>query len=71
MNGGYASKPYNPHVHMHLIPRHDHDLDSLGLPFHDELFGNHYTLSTEYQLSDEDRNRLTGIFRKKNLDAWG
>ena len=65
MNGGYASEPYNPHVHFHLIPRYAKPVSYEGETFSDALFGSHYTLSTSYQLADDARHSLTQALRNR------
>lgn len=55
MNGAYAAKPYNPHVHFHFIPRFDHVYRTENTEFVDSTYGNHYTLSNDFQLCEEDR----------------
>lgn len=69
MNGGYGTKPYNPHVHLHGIPRYARHVDGLDTPFEDVRFGDHYTLSTAYQLTDEERRRLTEALRERLAEA--
>ena len=59
MNGAYGKEPYDPHVHWHMIPRYDHVLDMLSEPFVDELFGTHYTMADDYQLTYGERIAVT------------
>lgn len=58
MNGAYAEKPYNPHVHFHIIPRYDHEIDVFGHVFSDETFGNHYVPNQKEFLTEEERRIL-------------
>ena len=55
MNGAYAEKPYNPHVHFHIIPRYDQEVKILGYNFEDDTFGNHYVPNKEEFLTEEKR----------------
>lgn len=65
MNGGYAEKPYIPHVHFHMIPRYDAPFTTSDGEFVDSCFGNHYELSDAYQLNDADRMLLCERLKKK------
>ena len=67
MNGGYAKKPYVPHVHFHFIPRYDHPVELSNGQFTDTRFGGHYELSEEFQLSLEDREKLCQHLRERIL----
>ena len=70
MNGGYASRPYIPHVHFHFIPRYDKPFETSDGAFVDTRFGNHYELSADYQLGAEDRSALCKRLRER-LQAKG
>lgn len=59
MNGGYSKKPYNPHVHFHIIPRYFNENSIADPSFIDENIAQHYTLSNEYQLEKSVRTQLT------------
>ena len=63
MNGAYGEKPYNPHVHFHLIPRYENEVKTDDGLFKDVCFGNHYTMSTDFQLNNEDRIRYYNILK--------
>jgi diadenosine tetraphosphate (Ap4A) HIT family hydrolase len=65
MNGGYAVKPYKPHVHFHFIPRYDHVYKRDTEDFIDTNFGDHYELSDEFQLNVEERAELCARLKKR------
>ena len=39
MNASYLEESPDPHVHWHLIPRYNHDVEFDGLVFEDPFFG--------------------------------
>lgn len=63
MNGGFAQKPYNPHIHFHFIPRYFEKSCSVDEGFVDENVAEHYTLSENYQLDYTSRKELVKLFK--------
>ena len=55
MNGGYATTPPNPHVHLHFIPRYKEPYQTRNGPFVDETFGTHYILKGNFERDLRDR----------------
>jgi ATP adenylyltransferase len=53
MNNAYKEKPYNPHVHWHLIPRYENPTQIGGLTFEDEEFGHMFTPRKERLVDDQ------------------
>ena len=56
MNGGYATTPPNPHVHLHFIPRYKEPLKTRNGDFVDETFGTHYILKGNFERDLQDRH---------------
>lgn len=52
MNNAYQDKPYNPHVHWHLIPRYENPVQIGGLTFEDEEFGHMFAPFKERLVDD-------------------
>lgn len=55
MNGGYATEPPNPHVHLHFIPRYKHPFATRDGDFIDKTFGTHYVLEGNFGRDKRDR----------------
>lgn len=51
-NNAFQEKPFNPHVHWHLVPRYEKPVEIAGETFVDEEFGHHYDFSREHLLDD-------------------
>lgn len=60
-NNAFQMKPYNPHIHWHVRPRYDKEIEILGHKFTDKEFGHHYARSTNLSVDD---NVATAIIRK-------
>jgi len=64
VNNSYRSKPYNAHLHWHLRPRYDHDVDVLDLKFTDPNFGEHYDRKTKLHIENDIQQCILDIVRK-------
>lgn len=58
MNNAYKERPYNPHVHWHLIPRYEKPVSIAGLTFTDEEFGHMFTPKKERIVDDRVVNEI-------------
>jgi len=63
MNDAFQEKPYNPHVHWHIKPRYDHDVEIAGTKFTDPDFGKHYDRSRKDKVSDAVVNNLVSLLK--------
>ena len=57
MNGGYATTPPNPHVHLHFIPRYQTPYPTRDGDFVDGTFGTHYVLQGNFGRDLRDRRQ--------------
>lgn len=53
MNHAFQKKPYNPHVHWHVKPRHDQPITFEGITWTDKEFGKHYDPKSKNVVSPE------------------
>ena len=58
MNNAYKEKPYNPHVHFHVRPRYDKEVEFAGEIFADPNFAEHYKRGIMNKVSDEVRKQI-------------
>jgi diadenosine tetraphosphate (Ap4A) HIT family hydrolase len=58
VNNSYREKPYDPHLHWHLRPRYDHEVNFDGITFTDPEFGKHYTLVRRVELPDQNVSNI-------------
>lgn len=67
MNASYLTEPPDPHVHWHLIPRYDHEVEFMGLLFQDPYFG---TMKPRpfRAVPDDVRNRIIELIKNSIPD---
>lgn len=53
MNNAYQEKPFNSHVHWHLIPRYEKPVEIADLTFKDEEFGRMFAAYKERLIDDQ------------------
>ncbi|HEU4914008.1 MAG TPA: HIT family protein [Candidatus Saccharimonadales bacterium] len=53
MNDAFKQIPANPHVHWHMLPRYDHDIEINGQIFTDPDYGRHYDKGRWMRVTDE------------------
>lgn len=58
MNNAYKEKPYSPHVHFHVRPRYDKEVEFAGETFTDPNFAEHYKRGIKREVSEEVRQRI-------------
>lgn len=58
MNHAFKEKPYNPHVHWHVKPRHDTPISFEGVTWTDTEFGKHYTTCNHNIIPDEALQKM-------------
>lgn len=59
MNNAYQEKPFNPHVHWHLIPRYEKPVEVAGLVFADDGFGHIFDPAKERLVDDQTIQAIT------------
>jgi len=64
MNSSYKEDPPNPHVHWHLRPRYDHDVEFAGVTFSDPDFGKHYDRTRKNQIDELVIKQIAEEIRK-------
>jgi len=64
MNHAYRNNPPNPHVHWHLRPRYNHDVEFAGLTFKDPDFGRHYDRARKQEISEDVRRKIIEKIRE-------
>ena len=64
MNDAYKEKPYNPHVHFHVRPRYDKEVEFAGETFADPNFAEHYKRGVKREVSDEIRKQIIEKIKK-------
>lgn len=62
-NHAFQTKPYNPHVHWHLRPRYDHEIEVAKVKFSDPEFGHHYNRERTQQLGYDQLQKLHKIVK--------
>lgn len=65
MNNAYQSETPNPHVHWHLRPRYDHDVEFAGQIFKDREFGCHYDDNKRLEIKTEVQKQIIERIREK------
>ena len=68
MNDAFKSDDPHPHVHFHVWPRYDKDVDVAGEKFIDPNFGHHYDKKHQYKVSAEVRQAIMDRL-KEQIDA--
>lgn len=58
MNHAFKEKPYNPHVHWHMKPRHDEPITFDGQTWVDTDFGRHYIAKSSNILPKEKLDKI-------------
>jgi diadenosine tetraphosphate (Ap4A) HIT family hydrolase len=58
MNNAYQEKPYNPHVHWHLVPRYEKPVDIDGQTFTDDEFGHMFAPFKERTKDDQTVKKI-------------
>lgn len=58
MNNAYKEKPYNPHVHWHLIPRYEKAVRIGSAVLEDEEFGHMFVPKKERVVDDQIINAM-------------
>lgn len=66
MNYAYQNDPPNPHVHWHLRPRYNHEVDFADETFEDPEFGFHYDNGRTRKVSEQVKRKLLDKI-KENL----
>jgi diadenosine tetraphosphate (Ap4A) HIT family hydrolase len=64
MNHAFREKPYNPHVHWHVKPRHDDPISFGGVTWTDNEFGSHYNPKSKNIVPEETLRALLTHIRK-------
>ena len=60
MNHAFQEKPYNPHVHCHVLPRYDHPVTVGDRTYEDDRFGRHYDPERGADASPEELVAIRG-----------
>lgn len=63
VNNSYKNKPYNAHLHWHLRPRYDHEVNVDGTLFIDPNFGEHYERKTNKSISNEVQQYILNVVK--------
>jgi diadenosine tetraphosphate (Ap4A) HIT family hydrolase len=61
MNHAYQEDNPTPHVHWHVRPRYQEDVELLGRTFTDPDFGQHYDRKHSYKASQEQLQKISAI----------
>ncbi|MFB6226023.1 MAG: HIT family protein [Candidatus Paceibacteria bacterium] len=64
MNHAYQSKNPEPHVHWHVRPRYDKEVEFAGKKFTDPHFGKHYNRERDEKVSDEVQRKIIEEIKK-------
>lgn len=64
MNNAYKNNPPNPHVHIHLRPRYDKDVEFAGKTFIDPDFSFHYNRDRKEIEPEENRKLIIKEIQK-------
>ena len=68
MNAAYFEKPHNPHVHWHVRPRYEKDVEFAREKFIDPEFGHHYARTADrIKILPEDKLQKIIKELQKNL----
>lgn len=65
MNNAFQTQPSQPHIHWHVRPRYDTDVEFGGLTFKDPKFANHYDRNQKKLLSREELKSITETMKSK------
>ena len=67
MNDAFKNKPYNPHIHWHILTRYDHDVEIDGFVFTDPDFGHFPSdIDRKMEVSEEVKQKIISKI-KENL----
>ena len=53
------------HLHIHLIPRYDREVEYLNITFRDEAFGKSYKRNPEFKLSEDLLIKIRDLIKEK------
>jgi len=62
----YVAGNIVPHLHMHLIPRYNHEVEFEGFKFKDEFFGqNHSFYPRDFKIEEDLFNKIKDKIKSK------
>lgn len=64
MNRGFKRKPYYSHVHWHIIPRYDKQVNFKRTFYRDDEFGSSFDVSKERIASEDLRLEIESVIAK-------